>query len=139
MPIIQLLPNAAGDYANIESQSPAGPHWTLIDDPVASPDDDATYLLSISNVAEKEAYNLQPASAIIGLNSVINSVRVYFRIRKSTGDPLVYGRPHIRLGVAETSGTEVSQNLNGGVFTTYSEVLARPGGLAWSIEDLDYM
>ncbi len=60
---LNLRPNSAGDYTNIEGAQPAGStHWTLVDDPVGAADNDATYVWTNSGTEKKDAYQLENAS-----------------------------------------------------------------------------
>lgn len=130
MSTLYLRPNGAGDYTNIPIQYPNSTyHWDKVDE--ASPDDDTTYVRCASTTQYKDAYALEDASIPSG--STINSVRVYFRWKYESLTASTYCQPFLRLGTNETAGTEVSNIAD---WTTFSEILARPGGGTWSIGDI---
>lgn len=126
---LTLRPNAAGDYTNIARQSPtSGEHWDKVDEEIA--DEDNTRIYTSSTSQQKDAYNLQNADIPAG--STIDSVRVYFRIKAGY---VGKGQPFLRLGTRETAGTEITEPT--GIYHTYSQILARPGGGSWSPSDLN--
>lgn len=123
-----FVPNGVGDYTNIAKEEPADAiHWTLVDDPPASPDDLSTYVYSTDAAQVKDAYDLVDHTTESG---TINSVKVYFRTI-SEGN---FVQPFLRLGTDETAGTEITATAS---WVTYSEILARPGGGDWSWTDID--
>jgi hypothetical protein len=126
---INLIPSAPGDYTTIEANT-GGTNWSCIDDPVASPDDATTYVRTRSAIQQLDVYNLAD-SGLTGFPA-ITSVAVYFR----TYNAATVGRaqPLLRLSGVETLGTEINP---AGGWTTYSEILTRPGGGSWAISDLD--
>ena len=127
---VTLVPDGPGDYTNIASQLPASTaHWDKVDDSPGSPDDDTTYVYTASATQEKDAYNL--AYNPLLNNSTINSVTVYFRHKPTTS---AYVQPFLRLGSAETAGTE--RYNTSGTWAIYSEVLGRPGGGSWTPSDI---
>lgn len=129
--LLNLVPNGVGAYTNIGYCYPdAGEaHWQDVDDPVATPDDAATYVFSLNAVQEKDAYALTDSGISEG---TINSVTVHFRCRRS--DYGATAQPFLRLGTDETAGTEILLRL---AYTSYSEVLAKPGGGNWSWANID--
>jgi hypothetical protein len=128
---LTLYPNGAGDYTNIDSQSPSsGAHWDKVDE--ASADDATTYVYTSSDSQQEDAYALQDTSQ----TGTINSVTVYFRFRSSASTIYnAFCQPFLRLGASETAGTE--QSTQSTTWTTYSETLARPGGGSWSWTDIN--
>jgi len=132
-----ILPNAAGAYADITTADPAVDHYLNVDDPVASPDAMATVVYTLNATTLYDVYNLE-APALLGDVQTINSVTVYFRIATLSGDPAEgKAKPRLRLGASETTGTEISTSTTQPTFDTFSEVLARPGGGTWTAADLD--
>jgi len=132
---VNLVPNAAGDYCNIDYQagcSACPGHYACVDDPPASPDNNTTRVTTSSNAQLKDAFNVEDGSIPAG--SAIISVTVYFRYMDSTAGSLGYIQPFLRLDGNETAGTEVACSQN---WTTSSEVFARPGGGDWSLDDIE--
>jgi hypothetical protein len=130
---IFLLPDGAGDYTGIATQFPnSTSHYDKVDDPVATPDDDTTYLTTNNAAQEKDAYTLQDTSVGAG---TITAVIVHFRFKASIGGFPSYEQPFLRLGVNETAGTEVSDAT--GSYYNFSETLARPGGGSYSWSDIN--
>jgi hypothetical protein len=125
-----LSPDAVGDYANITTANPAVAHYLNVDDPVATPDDAATTVSTLAIAQEKDVYNIQ-APTWLGANQVVTSVTVYFRHIYVVGQGWI--QPYLRLAGVETAGTEIA---SGGAWATNSEVLARPGGGAWTLADI---
>lgn len=130
-----LYPSATGNYTGIASVSGASTHWEAVDDPSGTPDDDATYVYTGSSSTEKDAYELQNAN--LPADTVINSVKVYFRHRGyvNVGDKTGYARPYLRLNGSETTGTE--EGVSGTTYANFNEELSRPGGGDWSNTDID--
>ncbi len=126
---IDLLPNATGSYTNIEGADPVVAHYLNVDDPVATPDNIATYVYTNSVAQVKDAYNLSTPTFLgyIQSNFVVS---VYFRHYEFGGTGKV--QPFLRLGASETAGTLID---SGGAWATNSEVLARPGGGTWTAAD----
>lgn len=133
---VTLVPNAAGDYTNIASVSGNATHWEAVDDPPASPDDATSYVYNDNQTQQKDAYNLEDWSVPVGDTFQINSVTVFFRISSPSGAGYgVKGQPFLRLGSAETTGTE--ETMESSTYITYNETLTRPGGGTWSIDDIN--
>lgn len=129
--ILQLRPNGVGDYTGIATVEPTGTaHYLAVDDEVLYPDDILTYVSTTSPTQEKDAYTLPNPS----LTGTINSVKVYFRVGGVNDKPHDY-QPFLRLDVAETSGTVQTHSL--AAFTTYNQILARPGGGSWTWTDIN--
>jgi hypothetical protein len=131
-----LVPNAAGDYCNIVSQtagcSACPSHYTCIDDPPGSHDGNSTYILTASTTQEKDIYNL-PSDSLA--DDIIYSVTVHFVLKINDAGATCYGQPFLRLGSAETAGTEVA--VTGDInWHIYSETLSRPGGGEWTGQDI---
>jgi len=128
---LQLLPDGVGDYTGIDSVEPVtSTHWEAVDDPVLSPDDIITYVYTTSTTQQKDAYTLANTSQ----TGTITSVRVYFRVR-SSGPKSHFMQPFLRLDGNETAGSEINHTTN--TWTTYSEILARPGGGSWTWTDIN--
>ncbi|MBA7701765.1 hypothetical protein ES703_110511 [subsurface metagenome] len=129
--ILPLLPSGDGDYTGINDVEPTGTaHYLVVDDPVLSPDDLTTYVSTTSGTQQKDAYTLPNPS----LTGTINSVKVYFRAGGINDKPHDY-QPFLRLGEVETSGTVQTHSL--AAFTTYNQILARPGGGNWTWTDIN--
>lgn len=128
---MNLLPTAAGDYTTL-TPTGAASNWDCVNDPVATPDDDTTYVYPGSSpVIYQDSYNIQDPASQPG--SVI-SVNVSFRgMRSGTVDNYVL--PYLRLNGVSVNGT--AQDVSAGVYTTYSQTIARPGGGLWSWDDID--
>lgn len=76
MGIANLIPDGDGFQQWIPSAE--APHWTLVDDPVGNPDEDATYVYSLINDQE-EQFDHQ-AFPYTGMS--ISNVRLLARARK---------------------------------------------------------
>ena len=129
MGIETLRPSADGDYRSLNNQLGYPPDYIHVDEEVA--DDGATWVFIDSLTQVKDAYQL--ADTQIPQGAAIDSVRVYFRVQCNGNK---YYQPFLRLSGAETAGTEI---LPGGAqtYTTFSEVLSRPGGGSWQLSDLN--
>jgi hypothetical protein len=124
--VLNLLPDSAGQYTELTPS--AGNNWDCVNDPVLTPDDDATYV-SIPNANKKDAYNLT-APTFLGENQTITSVTVVFRHEAATSGQ---AQPFLRLGSTDLMGTLVTST--DAVWATSNETLARPGGGAWTTAD----
>ncbi len=125
-----LRPNAPGDYTAL-SRNTGNANWEMVDEEVADEHTTRVYTNSLAQV--KDAYGLE-ATAIPG-DATINSVKIYFRFRGASVDATMYCQPFLRLDTNETSGTEESDSEAS--WTTYSEILGRPGGGDWAVADLN--
>lgn len=129
---VNLLPDAAGNYTNIASVFGETNHWEAVDDPVASPDNDTTYVYTASEDEQKDAYNLESGSVPDGAS--IASITVHWRWRDNGGSGVTYTKPYLRLGTDETAGTRIYDTDN--AYQNSSEALARPGGGTWTTDDI---
>jgi len=130
---VNLVPNGAGDYTNIAQQFPATTfHWDKVDDPPATPDDDATRVYTASEAWQKDAYELEDLT--ISPDSIINSVTVYYRYEANTETDQCFAQPFLRLNGNETEGTA---DWTAGAYKDVNETLARPGGGSWTFEDIN--
>ena len=131
MSMTVIRPSGAGDYENIVQSSgcSAGSHWQCVDEAVT--DDGTTYLRQDNTGQQKDALALENPDIPAG--ATIDSVTVVFRARDNVADQGT-AQPFLRLSGGETAGTAV--NLTGS-WATYRETLARPGGGAWSVADLN--
>jgi len=88
MATLNLLPNAEGSvqtWSPFPAMTPGEPHWNKVDDPVGSPDEDATYVYT-STVGIEEAFNHVTSGLLSGAN--ITNVRVLARVKhKPVGLP----------------------------------------------------
>jgi len=129
---------AMGAYANTEQlevvsvSTPA--EWEAYNavdavDAVDTDDDDTEYLRTITQVAQydKHRYNLADITTI----EAIDSVTVTFRVKTDDAN----GRANIFVSGDSTLGTSRSV----ASFTTYTETLAKPGGGAWTVSDVNSM
>jgi len=133
---VNLVPDGAGDYTNINSQQPSSTyHWDKVDDTPGAPDESSTYIYTTNNTPtpQKDAYTL--SSSGIPSDSIINNVTVYFRIRTNLKAGTAYCTPYLRLGTDETTGTQRTEG--DADWTTFNEVLSRPGGGDWQYSDLE--
>ncbi len=128
-----LTPNGAGDYTNISNVVGAATHWEAVDDPVAAPDDNTTYVNTQSLSEEKDAYALLNTS--ISADAIIARVIVFYRFATDNAASYAYCTPSLRLGTDESLGSQVFKNAV--TYGTYSEELDRPGGGNWAVSDLD--
>jgi hypothetical protein len=127
-----LRPNGVGDYTNLRLYPGTGEaNWEDVDE--VTPDEFATLVASsVSGSQEKDAYALEATAIPAG--SIINSVKVYFRILENA--ETAFYQPFLRLGSSETAGTEINP-AGASVWATYNEALARPGGGSWAVSDLN--
>ena len=123
-----IRPDGAGDYTNIDTQIPSsGAHWDKVDEAV---EDEATTEIRSFNVAEqRDVFTADDVSIPAGANIV--QVEVFFRVLLVDA---AHARPLLRLSGAETLGTIVTCGCG---WTTFSEVLDRPGGGPWSASDIN--
>ncbi len=66
-------------------------------------------------------------------DAVIDQVRIYFRARGTDGGDTYYATPYLRMNSVEIQGTTVNPGV---AYTTYNEILTRPGGGSWVAGDL---
>ena len=96
---------------------------------VQEPDDDSTSYIYISTQTLRESYLL--AASAIPVGSTINSIAVSARITGRFGyDGGI--RSFLRLNGSNSDGP---QNLTT-VWSTYLDVITRPGGGSWALSDL---
>ncbi len=134
MAIINLLPDADGD---IQQWTPniGAPHWTMVDDPVGTPDEDATYVYSIID-AEVEDFNHQDFPYV---GATISNVRLLARARKlSAGNNVA-----IDLGL-KIAGIRYPAGVSYPVTTTYDDYTfdwatnpSGAGAAPWTKGDID--
>lgn len=135
---ITLVPNGSGSITTsyMYSYPTTGQDkYSMIDDPVNSPDDLSTAIRAARNDnLATESYNLVDSGIS---NGVINSVTVYFRIRDVTSPvgSTHYFTPFLYLSGSYSWGTVVEYNSTD--WSTKSEQLSRPGGGSWSWSDID--
>lgn len=121
MPTEILRPIGAGDETSIPTQSPPSTyHWDKVDD--ETPDE---LLTRISNGVfweyKRDLFTLTPPSA----SGVINSIKIYFRIKHFNGVENAYAKPSQKSGGIVTDGTEVAKPAyptpGYNLFITYSQ------------------
>jgi hypothetical protein len=129
------LPSGPGAATNILSQYPAsGAHWDKEDDPVASPDDNATNVYNGTYNTTQTDYYAVSCDSPPPTGSIINSVKVVVRSTSTTAEIHNAGdAPGVYL-----SGTVTWSEMHyPDEWTTYTtDALARPGGGTWSLSDL---
>ena len=133
---IYMLPDAAGDYTNIDTCLPSTgeQHWEDVDDPVGEHDEIATCVLQVATATKKDAYNLAAPTWAGECPYTITTVTVYYRVYENVDNAAPKARPLLRLGANETIGTQIDLT---NAWVTYNEALARPGGGAWTTADFD--
>ena len=96
-------------------------------------DDDAKYIQEETQ-GEKQRYTLENMPAIKGTGTLgeIQEVKVFVRISTNKTTPIM--RSNLELGGSITNGTTRSCTAS---WVTHSEVLARPGGGAWTTTNID--
>jgi len=128
---VYLLPDGAGDYTNIATQQPGTTfHWDKVDDPVATPDDNTTFVGQNAGT-QADAYTLQDSALITG---TINEVIVYYRCDSQSGAGLPYTStytPGLRLGGVEELGSG-TQDISSGWITYWQRFPLDPNGEAWT-------
>jgi len=100
-PQVTAIPNADGTYKEWDFESSGeGLHYDEVDDPVASPDDDASYIRTDPNSAyiREDTFLFDPIS--LPPNATINFIRIYNRVRGESDVYTVWHR--ILLYVAGT-------------------------------------
>lgn len=102
-------------------------HWTLVDDVIA--DDYDTYVWTDSGVEEKDAYQLQNPTGIIG-TEIINQIRVKMRYQ---GKITTY----LRLNGVESSFPGSGSIVGAWGDRTTSWQPSRPGGGSWTWSDIN--
>lgn len=128
-----LIPNAQGTWSQWNALG-GGDQYLEVDEAVGAPDDDSSYIWCLANQAYKNSSHLSARVNILD-NATINSVKVVWRIRNtiSTANDVT---PFI---ILSGSITNASHGLTPDTSYTSNttEALARPGGGAWSPDDLD--
>lgn len=124
MPVATLRPNGAGDQTEFRALGDH-PNWKCVDD--VTPDDMTTCSNSTYD-SERDDYALED----LGLGAVtINSCEHNMRAYQNTTRTIT---PYWRLSGSEQNGTERAP---GQVWTSYAEVIGRPGGGGWSYSEID--
>ena len=125
-----IHPNAAGQYAQWNQESPPGSaHWDCCDeDP---PDDDSSYVESNSATWKYEAYNLENRTG----SGTINWVRVYVRAKLvSPGTSII--RTLIRTYGANYESGDITPSTS--YQNNYTQYDTNPNtGLAWTWDEID--
>jgi hypothetical protein len=124
-----LRPNGAGFYTGLSPSS--APNWNCVNEAVASTVD---WVKFWNNVYTWDTYAMQDHTTEAG---TISSVAVYGVCKREAGEDAV-GKFRIRLGGVDQDGTEFAM-LASGAWSLFHEVIARPGGGAWSWADIDAM
>lgn len=134
---IDIVPNAAGTMGgDMPTIFGAATYWEALDDPAGAPDDATTYISSGGSGVNKFAQvNLENPAFLGTWTTKINSVSVYFRIT-SLNMNLINATPFLYLDGNTTTGALQTDN-GAGVYTSYNQTLARPGGGSWTASDID--
>lgn len=122
-----IRPSSPGDESNC-AVSGDTPGWKCVDE--VSPDDDSTYIFSYSATSPRDLYNL----ADLTLAGTINYVRVYARIRRTSGIA-VSARTAIKLGETVVEGSDIT--ITASYANYYTEHTTKPGGGAWTFADIN--
>lgn len=126
-----LRPNGVGDATGILSMQPGtGAHWDKVDE--YSADDNTTYVQQGPGGGMQTDYYALTDTALTA-NEIINTIDVVSRSYQGI-DYGGYSKAGVRLSAADSYGAQ----RNNGFFTTNTESsLARPGGGAWAVADLN--
>jgi len=84
MATVNLLPDAEGivqQWDVFPTPDPPPPHWSVVDDPVGSPNEDTDYVYTKVS-KEEEAFNHETSALLTG--AIITNVRVTVRARATT-------------------------------------------------------
>ena len=137
MATVNLIPDANGSVIGWLAQGDIF-HWKCVDDPVGTPDEDATYVYT--NLAAREvSINHVTSSVLVG--ATISNVRVRARMKYS-----ILGMPPtgvinigIRFGAARY-GLPISLILSDTYRDYDADWLVHPlTGLPWTKADIDHM
>jgi len=108
-----LRPNGVGDETSIPAYYPVGSHWQSVDD--VSPDDSSSWVYA-NSVYARDLYQIENLPSGSG---IINSVKIYFRIRSEDEGITAYAKPSQKSGSTVTDGTEVSITTE--AYSTFSQ------------------
>ncbi len=118
---------------------PAGTNWESVDDPVATPDEDVTYVYRPIDTDAFDRYTLSAWTPAYDVDS-ITSVSVYFRARFDRVGPLgqnnttMKAEIFLKLGGVTQTGTDFADLA--GAYTDFNGIVARPGGGDWTEADI---
>ncbi|MCX6668068.1 MAG: hypothetical protein NTV74_07550 [Euryarchaeota archaeon] len=132
---INLLPNAEGSTQQwIVSLGGDSNHYTKVDDPVGSPDDDTTYVYT-SALNAIEEFNHQENAVLVGV--AITNVRVYARM-KYTG-AVSSAKVNIGLNVSGTRRSAAADSTLTSAYVAYPNDWANnpADSQAWEKSDID--
>lgn len=124
---------ATSDIAKAWTRSAGADNYALIDDPVATPDDDTTYVETAGDVTD--LYGI--VSPTLPLRSIINSVTVYARAKRVTYG--ASGNEFLLLRVNGVTYESSLYSLGGTTYTDFNKSWATNPGTtaAWSVEDIN--
>jgi hypothetical protein len=126
--------NVTGDgaFTNIPDLVGAATHWQA----VLTADDDTSYVKSPTGdiTYYSDAYTVNTTALPDNIN--INSVKVYFRITDDSGTYNGQAKPLLYLNGSTVNGTPVNSPNS---YTTYNEIISRPGGGSWTRSDIDIL
>ncbi len=124
-----LRPDGVGFVTAIPRVQGSPNHWENVDEAVAS---DADYNYCSSDTGTYSDYYTIDTSVLTFIER-IDSIDVYVRGQTSDANTANnYFRCGLRLGGVDVDGTQRAAL----AWTTYNEVIARPGGGSWSYADL---
>jgi len=129
---VYLSPNGLGSETNIPYEYPEDePHWSLVDDPPDSPDNE-TYVKEQGSSEGWDWYTVD-SSTIPPFATEIDVLKVGCRVKK---DYSSIGTAYAGVRLGDDYTYESWEDLSTS-WTTYSALLERPGGGDWQVSDLE--
>lgn len=129
---LALRPDGVGTYTQYDVQFPAsGEHWDKVDE--ETPDEDSTYIAGDSTNNDKDSYTLTDSG--LPVVTIINSVTVYVRARKSESPPISVAT-FIRTNGADYTGLEIALSVS---YVNYSTLYTTnpQTGSNWTVAEID--
>lgn len=136
MPTVNLLPNAEGSVQQWFTSGIIPSHWTKVDDPVGSPDEDSTYVYETTS-NDVEEFNHVTSDVL--KYATITNVRLTARLRY-----VVIGEPsqaYVNLGL-KIAGRRYAAPLDIPISTSYVDynynwTVNPDDGQPWEKSDID--